>query len=140
MSPNELFEKIRERLAKADPNNRKVVAIFQIKSGDLNWGEFDILVNVICKGFNSIVVFTVIDLKELKVYEGTADNPDTTIISDLPTFIQLMKKEITMEEAQAQVSWVYFYEEGIINTYSISLQGKLSVEGNIELLLKAQTA
>lgn len=74
------------------------------------------------------------------MYEGTADNPDTTIISDLPTFIQLMKKEITMEEAQAQVSWDYFYEEGIMNTNSISLQGKLSVEGNIELLLKAQTA
>lgn len=39
MSANDLFEKIRQRLAKVDPNNRKVVAIFQIKSGDLNWGK-----------------------------------------------------------------------------------------------------
>lgn len=36
---NDLLEKMRERLAKVDPNNRKVVAIFQIKCGDVNFGR-----------------------------------------------------------------------------------------------------
>lgn len=39
MSLNELLEKIRERLAKVDPNNRKVIAVFQVKTGDDSWGE-----------------------------------------------------------------------------------------------------
>lgn len=60
----------------------------------------------------------VVDLKDLKVYEGVADNADATIISDLATFTQLVTKQITMEEAKAQ--------------------GKVSIEGNIDLVLKAQ--
>lgn len=43
MSPNlnEVMAQMRERLQKVDPNNRKVVAVFQMKSGGVNWGEFN---------------------------------------------------------------------------------------------------
>lgn len=34
-----VMDKIKERLAQVDPNNRKVVAIFQMKAGDANWGK-----------------------------------------------------------------------------------------------------
>lgn len=33
------MDRIQERLNQVDPNNRKVVAIFQVKAGDANWGE-----------------------------------------------------------------------------------------------------
>lgn len=59
-----------------------------------------------------------IDLKDLKVYEGVADNADATITTDLATFALMLKKEITMDEAKAQ--------------------GKATVEGNLELIQKAQ--
>lgn len=41
MSPNlnDIMEQMRERLKKVDPNNRKVVAVFQMKSGGIDWGE-----------------------------------------------------------------------------------------------------
>lgn len=39
MSLATVMDHIKERLTKVDPNNRKVVAIFQIKAGDVNWGE-----------------------------------------------------------------------------------------------------
>ena len=39
MSIAVLMDKIKERLTQVDPNNRKVVAIFQIVAGDANWGE-----------------------------------------------------------------------------------------------------
>lgn len=52
------------------------------------------------------------------MYEGVADNADATIIADLVTFTQLVTKQITMEDAKAQ--------------------GKVSIEGNIDLVLKAQ--
>lgn len=52
MSYSDLFEVVRERLARVDLNNRKVVAVFQVISGDQHWGECrDIrLMNSLCKG------------------------------------------------------------------------------------------
>lgn len=40
MSLAVLMEKIQERLNQVDQNNRKVVAIFQVKAGDANWGKW----------------------------------------------------------------------------------------------------
>lgn len=68
-----------------DPNNRKVVGIFQlnIKAAD---------------GVHAWVV----DLKDLKVYEGTAANADATIgISD-EDFIAVGSKQVSVADAQAQ--------------------------------------
>lgn len=39
MSLAAVMEKIQERLTQVDQNNRKVVAIFQVKAGDANWGK-----------------------------------------------------------------------------------------------------
>lgn len=61
-----------------------------------------------------------LDLKDLKAYEGTVENPDATITSDLATFVSILKREIRVDDAQAQ--------------------GKVTVEGNFELVLKATTS
>lgn len=48
--------------------------------------------------------FTVIDLKDLKVYEGVAENPDSTMIGDEESIAKLIRKEMTFAEATAEVS------------------------------------
>lgn len=35
----EVMDKIKDRLTKVDPNNRKVIGIFQMKTGDDKWGK-----------------------------------------------------------------------------------------------------
>lgn len=44
-----------------------------------------------------------IDTKDLKVYEGIAENPDATSTLELSTMFQMLKKELTFEDAVAQV-------------------------------------
>lgn len=44
-----------------------------------------------------------IDLKDLKVYEGVADNADSTLVGDEASIVQLIRKELTFAEATAQV-------------------------------------
>lgn len=45
-----------------------------------------------------------IDLKDLKVYEGVADNADSTLVGDEASIVQLIRKELTFAEATAQVN------------------------------------
>lgn len=105
MSVNDVVERVRARIAQADPNNRKVVGIFQWKTSTSNWGENRIdLVTKSC-GFLLLCEFiSVFDLKDLKVYEGVVENPDTTLIVEADVLMGIMKKEIVFEDAKAQVS------------------------------------
>lgn len=78
--------------------------------------------------------FTVIDLKDLKVYEGVAENPDSTMIGDEESIAKLIRKEMTFAEATAEVSPLSHYRRWLTNLY---FQGKVKVEGNVELTTKA---
>lgn len=79
-----------------------------------------------------------IDTKDLKVYEGTAENPDATSTLELSTMFQMLKKELTFEDAVAQVR-IPLINWSLIQL-TISDQGKLKVEGNVELVAKASSA
>ena len=52
--------------------------------------------------------FPVVDLKDLKVYEGKVDNPDATLSGDEETIVKLIKKELTFADAAAGVSLIGF--------------------------------
>lgn len=84
MKCDAVINKIKERVAAVDPNNRKVVGVFQLKikaaDGVHDW---------------------VVDLKDLKVYEGTAAADGTIAISD-EDFIAVGSKQISVADANAQ--------------------------------------
>lgn len=85
MSILEVINKIKTRMEAVDPSGpRKVLAVFQlnIKEGEAiqNW---------------------IMDLKNLCVTEGVADEPDVTVELDDETFIQLGEKQITLADAEA---------------------------------------
>lgn len=50
------------------------------------------------------ILLSVIDLKDLKVYEGVADNADSTLVGDEETIVKLIRKDVTFADASAQVS------------------------------------
>lgn len=126
---------IKERLTKVDPNNRKVVAIFQIKAGDANWGEWLICIRVSCL-LNENIVFSVIDLKDLKVYEGTSENVDATLVGSEETILLLIKKELSLADAISQVNLCYQTERRCYKSF-FPFQGKVEILGNAELVTKA---
>lgn len=117
--------------------------------------------SVIC-----ILLFSVIDLKDLKVYEGVAENADSTLVGDEETIVKLIRKEVTFADASAQVSnttdirlELWLSRGGLLpgltlppttsalalcefdmndhNKYCDILQGKVQVLGNVELMTKA---
>lgn len=85
MKCDAVIDKIKARVAAVDPNNRKVVGVFQlnIKAAD---------------GVHAWVV----DLKDLKVYEGTVGNACATIAISDEDFIAVGSKQISVADAQAQ--------------------------------------
>lgn len=79
-----------------------------------------------------------VDLKDLKVYEGVADNADATLVGDEESIVQLIKKDISFADAIAQVRNFEFNNSNIVLIYLfINFQGKVQVLGNVELMTKA---
>lgn len=103
MLVNDVIEQSRARIAAIDPKDQKAVGVFQWKNSQSNWGEkliifqFELI-------FNSINYFLLVfDLKDLKVYEGTLDNPDATLVAEPEVIVQLMSREATIEDLTSQV-------------------------------------
>lgn len=85
MKCDAVIEKIRARVAAVDPaGERKVLGVFQLNikaaDGTHNW---------------------IIDLKNLKVTEGTTASPDTTINISDEDFILLGTKQMSVKDGAA---------------------------------------
>lgn len=85
MKCDAVIDKIKARVAAIDKANQKVVGVFQlnIKAAD---------------GVHTWVV----DLKDLKVYEGTAANADGTIAISDEDFIAVGTKQVSVADAAAK--------------------------------------
>lgn len=78
------------------------------------------------------------------MYEGVVDNADSTMIGDEESIAKLIRKEMTFAEATAEVpkSTIACHVVTCLITYRCWLthlyfQGKVKVEGNVELVTKA---
>lgn len=79
----EIFDKIRARVAAVDPNGpRKVLGV--------------LLINIqTADGIKNLTI----DLKKLKVHEDVCDSPDVTLDIDEETFVQTAKRELPFCDA-----------------------------------------
>lgn len=85
MKCDAVIEKIKARVAAVDPSGeRKVLGVFQLNikaaDGTHNW---------------------IVDLKNLKVSEGTASSPDTTLNISDEDFILLGTKQMSVKDGAA---------------------------------------
>ena len=99
----EAFPKIQARLGTVDKNNRKVVSVFKLK----------------IRQNGAVVKTMILDLVDLKFYEGDVD-ADCTMIIDDQDLCDIVNKKADSSE--------------------LLKQGKFQVEGKVELLKQLKEA
>lgn len=95
---NDVFKKIEERLAKIDKSDRKVLHTYKF---------------ILTDDAGSVVKTWILDLKDVKIYEGTVD------------------AEITLKMNQATIISIV---TGQLDSTAALNQDLIDVEGNLELL------
>jgi hypothetical protein len=113
LKSDKIWDKLQERLTTVDPNTRSLIAIFQVhlKSGGevaKSIGKRTVSISFCTirsvKNYTFYPTFSVLDLKDVKLFVGTVDNADAVLTLDDDDFCLIAAKQTTFAKLLEEVN------------------------------------